>query len=60
MNKTAGEPDLELKVTVLNVNEGHNEELILRSNRAEVEMTSIFEYNKEEACGIWSAPLTGI
>lgn len=93
MNKTAGEPDLELKVTVLNVNEGHNEELMrqcvilkeysqyvakvrryaaimkleaavrrameeciaegiladfLRSNRAEVEMTSIFEYNKEE------------
>ena len=87
------EPALELKVTVLNVNEGHNEELmkhcttlkeyaqyvakvrryaadmsleaavkraidesiaegiledLLRKNRAEVEMTSIFEYNKEE------------
>ena len=87
------EPALELKVTVLNVNEGHNEELMkhcttlkeyaqyvakvrryaadmgleaavkraidesiaegiledfLRKNRAEVEMTSIFEYNKEE------------
>ena len=87
------EPALELKVTVLNVNEGHNEDLMkhcttlkeyaqyvakvrryaadmgleaavkraidesiaegiledfLRKNRAEVEMTSIFEYNKEE------------
>ena len=87
------EPSLELKVTVLNVNEGHNEELMrhcttlreyaqyvakvrrytvdmglnaavkqaideciaegiledfLRKNRPEVEMTSIFEYNKEE------------
>ena len=88
------EPDLELKVTVLNINAGHNAELMseceilreyslyvskiranmklynnldkavnqsidecisegilsdfLRKNRAEVIMTSIFEYNKEE------------
>lgn len=87
------EPSLELKVTMLNVNEGHNEELMkqcatlkeyaqyvsrvrhyaavmeldvavkraidecikegilmdfLSANRSEVELTSLFEYNKEE------------
>lgn len=89
----SGAPSLELKVTMLNVNEGHNEELMkqcatlkeyaqyvsrvrryasvmeldvavkraidecikegilmdfLSANRAEVELTSLFEYNKEE------------
>lgn len=89
----SGDPSLELKVTMLNVNEGHNEELMkqcatlkeyaqyvsrvrryasvmeldvavkraidecikegilmdfLSANHSEVELTSLFEYNKEE------------
>ena len=54
-----GEPNLELKVMVLNINAGHNEELMKQCRmlkeyaqyvarvRAEVEMVSILEYDKE-------------
>ena len=51
-----GEPKLELIVTVLNVNEGHNADLCIREgilaefltqNRNEVISMSIFEYDKE-------------